>query len=277
MESEIAPPIPRSHHFTMVSSGPKLDRQIADFRQAFFEPVTVQRARHTLASEHDPARRGTPIRGTEDMASMMLKCVSMLALMAVAACNGDKGTASPDNSAAMASQAAPGIPADDPPVTDQAQPPARPQEKQDFFRIEGTWEKTRARLVQPSASLPFSTYMPEGMEFDHAASDEGEGFFFFAALDGRRNPDAFMIVFVLPEGTSEAEARKKADAFVASHRGLGLLSGARLGSHRGRYFYVAYRYPGDFGDGMGARMAYVCEHWVWLDGNTPLNSTLQPE
>ena len=119
--------------------------------------------------------------------------------------------------------------------------------------------------------------MPEGLEFEQVSSDEGEGFFFFAAFDGRRNPEAFVLVFVLPEGASEAQAREKADAFIASHRGPRLLSGARLGSHGGRHFYVAYRYPGDFGDGMGSRTAYIREQWVWLDGNVPLDATLYPE
>lgn len=194
------------------------------------------------------------------MASKMSRWLPLFALM-VAACSNGQETATQDEGRATEAQAVPAIPADDRSGTDQPQTPARPQEKQDFLRIEGTQETIRAYLVQPDASLPFYTYVPEGLEFEQVSSDEGEGFFFFAAFDGRRNPEAFVLVFVLPEGASEAQAREKADAFIASHRGPRLLSGARLGSHGGRHFYVAYRYPGDFGDGMGSRTAYIREQW----------------
>lgn len=210
------------------------------------------------------------------MASMLLRCVPIFALL-VAACNGGGQTASQNGDVATESQAAPGSPADDPSAIDPPQPPARPQEKQDSFRLEGTWEQTRARLVQPTASLPFSTYVPEGLEFEQVSSGEGEGFYFYAAFGGQRNPEAYMLVFVLPEGATEAQAREKADAFVAGNRSPQLLSGARLGSHNGRHFYVAHRYPGDFGDGMGSRTAYIKSQWVWLDDGTTLDASLQPE
>ena len=171
-------------------------------------------------------------------------------------------------------QPGPGGQAGDPPVAHHPEPPARPQEKTDSIQVEGMWEPMRARLVSPTTSLPFSTYVPERMQFDQQASGEGEGFYFYASFDGKRNPNAFMLVFLLPQGADAAQARTLANAFRASRSGARQSTGAQLGEYNGRHFYVGYTYPAEYGDGMGPRMHYIRENWVWHNDGKSLHATL---
>ncbi len=200
---------------------------------------------------------------------------SVIFALVLGACNAGNDATPQADPQTSEPQAAPGSAAEDPSVVQQPEPPARPQEKQDSIQLEGMWEPMKARLVQPNTSVPFSTYLPEGMEFDQQASGEGEGFYFYAAFGGQRNENAFMLVFVLPAGAAEAQARTMANTFRASRSGSGQSTRVQLGNYNGRQFYVGYTYPAEFGDGMGPRTHYIRENWIWHSDGKSLNATLQ--
>jgi hypothetical protein len=190
------------------------------------------------------------------------------------ACNARDDAASQAEPADTETQAAPGSAAADPSVAHHPEPPNRPQEKTDSLQVEGMWEQFTARLVAPTTAVPFSTYVPPRMEFDQQAAGEGEGFYFYAAFNGERNPNAFMLVFLLPQGADEAQARTLANAFRASRSGARQSTRVQLGEYNGRHFYVGYTYPAEFGDGMGPRTHYIREQWIWHNDGKSLNATL---
>ena len=192
------------------------------------------------------------------------------------ACNAQGEEQAPGQSQTAPTQAAPGSAAGDPSVVHHPEPPPRAASKPDSIQLEGTYHRFTAKLVQPQASIPFSTYMPEDMVFEPASSGEGEGYYFFTNFGGRKNENAFMIVFLLPAGATEADAQRLASAFVASRSGARNFVNTRSGSYNGRHFYVGYAYPAEFGDGMGPRTHYIRANWVWLNDGKSLESTLQP-
>lgn len=134
-----------------------------------------------------------------------------------------------------------------------------------------------ATLVKPQASVPFSTYVPDDMAFEQNSSDEGEGYYFFAEFGGQKNENAFMLVFILPQGSTAADAQALGTAFIASRSGARRIANIRYGEYNGRHFYVAYAYPAEFGDGMGPRTHFIRTNWVWLNDGRSLESTLQPQ
>jgi hypothetical protein len=201
---------------------------------------------------------------------------SIIFAVTLAACNAQEETP-PGQAVGEPTQAAPGSAAADPSVVHHPEPPARPETKRDSIQVEGDWQLTTARLVQPQASIPFSTYVPEGVLFEQVSSGEGEGFYFKANFAGRRNDNAFMLVFVLPEGSTKQDAEKLADALLASHAGPNITRIVRHGSYQGWPFYRALIWPGDYGDGMGANTAYIARQWVWLNDGKSLESTLEPQ
>lgn len=220
---------------------------------------------------------------------------SLILAAVVAACNAKEQTQGE-------TQAAPGSAAGDPSVVHHPEPPQLPAQKTDSIRLEGTWHRFTARLVQSDAGLRFSTYVPADMIYEPVSSDEGDGHFFFSNFAGRRNDNAYVLVFIFPPGTTEAQARRLAHSFVSSRdtiRGrrqpdqdyqeslfeLGFFfrsNGAdhfgdiALGKHRDRYFYFAMQYPQEFGDGFGPRADYIRKQWVWLDDGQGLGLTLRP-
>jgi hypothetical protein len=199
---------------------------------------------------------------------------SIILACALAACNAQEE--SPGQATSDGTQAAPGSAGGDPSVVHHPEPPARPETKRDSIQLEGTYHPITARLVQPEGSLPFSTYIPEDMMYEPASSDEGEGYYFFSNFGGKKNENAFMLVFLLPPGRTTADAQALGRAFVASRAGSRRIANFRLGSHDDRVFYVAYAYPAEFGDGMGPRTAYIRSQWVWLNDGRSLESTLAP-
>lgn len=196
--------------------------------------------------------------------------------LALPACNArpeeGKSQASPGEGT---TQAAPGSETGDPAVVHHPEPPARPEQKTDSIQIEGDWTKFTARLVKPTMDVPFSTYLPLGMAFEQNSSGEGAGFYFYTAFDGKKNENAFMLVFMLPQGATAADARKLADAFVSSRKSARQVARVELGNYQGRPFYVARTYPAEFGDGMGPRTHYIRQQWIWLNDGKSLESTLQ--
>ena len=193
---------------------------------------------------------------------------------AVSACNAREDA--PGQSRTDETQAAPGSASGDPGVVHHPEPPPRPETKQDSIQLEGTWKTVTANLIQPQASIPFSTYVPDDMAFEQSSSGEGEGYYFYAEFGGQRNESAFMLVFLLPKGGTAAEARSLGNAFIASRSGNGRIANVRYGEYNGRSFYVAHAYPAEFGDGMGPRAHYIRTNWVWLNDGRSLESTLQP-
>ena len=182
----------------------------------------------------------------------------------------------PGQSRTDKTQAAPGSADGDPAVVHHPEPPARPDTKRDSIQLEGNWEPMMATLVKPQSSIPFSTYVPADMAFEQNSADEGEGYYFFAEFGGQKNEDAFMLVFILPPGRSAADAQSLGNAFMASRSGSRRTANVRYGEYNGRFFYVAYAYPAEFGDGMGPRTHYIRTNWVWLNDGRSLESTLQP-
>ena len=179
--------------------------------------------------------------------------------------------------AATATQAAPGSASGDPSVVHHPEPPQRPAQKQDSIQSEGSWERITATLVQPASSIPFSTYLPPDMIFERTSADEGEGYYFYTNFGGRRNDHAFMLVFILPQGKTSADAQTLANAMVASRTAPRMLARAQLGEYNGRPFYVARVYPQEFGDGMGPRTHYIRSQWIWHNDGRSLEATLQPQ
>ncbi len=210
------------------------------------------------------------------MMPSLLKYALILGLL-TPACNArEESAARGETQPAAPTQAAPGSAAADPSVVHHPEPPARPAQKPDSIQLEGNWERFSARLVQPTTSIPYSTYLPPDMVFEQASADEGEGHYFYANFGGRRNDAAFMLVFILPQGSSASDAQRLAAAFVASRSAGGSVARTQLGSYQDRHFYVAYTYPPEFGDGMGPRTHYVRSQWVWLNDGQSLEATLQP-
>ena len=195
------------------------------------------------------------------MNQSLSRCAVIL-LLPLCACNAEPQRA--------ATQAAPGSAVGDPAIVHHPQPPARPAQKIDSLQIEGTYERFTARLVQPNSSMPFSTYLPKDMVFEPASSGEGEGFYFYTNFAGRRNENAFMLVFLLPPGTGETEARQLAHAFTTSRSKSGQVTNIAVHNRDDRFFYVAHAYPPEYGDGFAPRAHYIRKQWVWLNDGSGL-------
>jgi hypothetical protein len=200
---------------------------------------------------------------------------SIILALALAACNAQEEVP-PGQSTGEPTQAAPGSAAGDPAVVHHPEPPARPETLRDSIQLEGTYHAITARLVKPEGSISFSTYVPEDMHYEMNSSDEGEGHFFYANFAGRKNENAFMLVFLLPPGATRTDAQALGNAFVTSRGGKQRVASVRHGSYNNRVFYVATAYPAEFGDGMGPRTHYIRSRWVWLNDGKSLESTLEP-
>ena len=178
----------------------------------------------------------------------------------------------------------------------------RPAEKPDSMPIEGSHEKFTARLVEGMGEPRFSTYLAPQMIYEPVASDEGQGHYFFTNFAGKRNDNAFMLVFVFPEGATEADARKMVEAFVVSRKpvqrsaeagkrydesiverdfqfqinGLWHQGEVSLAKYNDRFFYLALQYPEDYSEGFFPRVNYIRKEWVWLQDGKGLGLTLRP-
>lgn len=192
------------------------------------------------------------------------------------ACNSERAPDGQQAQSEIETQVAPAGAEGDPTVVHHPEAPARPAEKTDSIQMEGTWQRFTAKLVAANSSLQFSTYAPHDMIFDQASSGEGEGFRFYTNFAGKRNDNAFVMLFLLPPGATREQAQQIANAFLASRSADKLqISRAYSGTHQGRFFYWAETYPREFSEGIGPRSAYIRRQWVWQDG-TSLEATLQP-
>ncbi len=155
--------------------------------------------------------------------------------------------------------------------------------------------------------LPFSAYVPDDMAAVSAAETDGAAsVHFYAEFGGHRNEDAFVHVFVHPEGTRENEAVAAARGYetgrgipvsrglepvpdsaraaaipwaVAAYHfryqgegGIWYVGNIAVGQHAGRYFQVVQHYPAEYGDGFAPRASIITRTWRWAD-----DGGLQPD
>ena len=155
-----------------------------------------------------------------------------------------------------------------------------PQEKKDSIGIEGTNQPITLKLIHPpNADPPFMTYMPKDFVFDPVSSGEGTGYYFYTAFAGKRNPDAYLLLYVFPANTSREDAIARVKDFVSSRGtakpaeyeaftfrkdGVQYAGGIDLRQHGNRYYYIARNYPVEMADGFGPRAAKITDNWKWL-------------
>lgn len=221
----------------------------------------------------------------------MKKTVFILSLLSVA-CRGEREVEVTRDREILQTDT---VPADDAAVN---RPGMRPPEvKADSVMIEGTWQRTTVHLVPspPGFEPAFYTYAPEDFAVHQSSSDEGASWRFNARFGGTENPEAYMLVFFFPEGTSDSEARRRMDALTANRTmvqrdsaqpkrypwseaeysyqgktksGQPLLGSVALGRHNGRLFYILTEYPAEYADGFGPRAHVILKEWRWADGSS---------
>lgn len=138
-------------------------------------------------------------------------------------------------------------------------------EKPDSVRVEGSWQPLELRLFKPSASIPFLTYVPADMIAELRREHGAEAVYFFANFAGQRNDQAFLLLVMLPAGTTEEEAVRTARQFKTSRARTGFIVTTDLRRHGDRFYYIAEHYPAEYGDGFGPRSNKIQEQWQWLD------------
>jgi hypothetical protein len=156
-----------------------------------------------------------------------------------------------------------------------------PLEKKDSVSIEGSMEPITLKLIRPDgAEPPFLTYMPKDFVFDPITSGEGTGYYFFTNFAGKRNSEAYLLLFVFPENTTREDAVARVKAFVSSRNStvkptdfeafaftknnVRYASGIDLRQHGNRFYYIARQYPAEMADGFGPRAHKITESWQWL-------------
>jgi hypothetical protein len=155
-------------------------------------------------------------------------------------------------------------------------------------------EPTPATLVRAPRGfdVPFSTYLPRGLNVDFNSRGDSAAVRFTAAFGGRPVRNAYMHILMYPPGTTRLVARGDAMAFLrggAPWRNEGQpadpppwaleaytyaytgdggayhVGRVVLGRHGSRYFHVVTHYPAEYGDGLGPRLNRILEHWRWED------------
>lgn len=154
-----------------------------------------------------------------------------------------------------------------------------PEQKIDSIRIEGSTEPLTLKVIQPPSSIPFVTYVPSDMLFEPGAADEGEGFYFYTNFGRRRNENAYLLMFIYPDGTKQEDAIRRVKAWVASRAdvpasqieqfrfekdGTRYIAGIDLRMHGNRYYHVAEQYPEEYAEGFSPRAQRILDEWKWL-------------
>ena len=183
----------------------------------------------------------------------------------------------------------------------------RPATRSDTIRIEGMAEPIALRLftAPDDFPLPFTAYAPEEM----AAERSGESTVdFIAEFGGVRNEDAFVHLYIFPEGTDRQAALAAAKAYktgrgIPISQGLEIIADATrpphlrwaeeayrfryqsvdgwyagtlgVGQKGERYFMILRHRPAEYGDGFAPRADLITETWRWGDG-TPLQDRPEP-
>jgi hypothetical protein len=185
--------------------------------------------------------------------------------------------------------------------------PERAQTRQDTLMIEGMPEPTTSRLLRSSDDfgVPFSTYVPEGLESSFDDGGPGSGVRFTAAFAGAHEPNAYMHVRLYEPGAipdaaevtsaflrtrqpqdhpTDGEAVEEpyrivdppswgASAFEFQYPGEGgslYVGRIVIGEVRDRQFHVLTHYPAEYGDGLGPRFQRILEDWRWEDSGEML-------
>ncbi|MGH7463844.1 MAG: hypothetical protein ACREK1_01635, partial [Longimicrobiales bacterium] len=180
-----------------------------------------------------------------------------------------------------------------PPVTQQPPeaPAPRPETRLDTVMVEGTAEVEESRLVTAPAgfAVPFSTYVPVGLQSDIQAPSTVR---FTAAFAGNVNRNAYMEVFVYPDGAARPHGaaildRLMSERAAAEHEnvpaerpswareatgfryigsdGINFTGSITVGQHGDSYFHVIRHYPVEYGDGLPPRLHTILRHWRWED------------
>jgi hypothetical protein len=214
------------------------------------------------------------------------KFVIILACM-IAACNGAEKQREvehqqgPSDTPTVQNSPHTGTPAVSVPDSSAQPSNQMPLEKKDSVRIEGSMEPITLKLIRPEGAEPrFMTYMPKDFAFDPINSGEGTGYYFFTNFAGRRNDEAYLLLYVFPSGTTRQQATARVKAFVASRsttakpaeygafaftrNGVRYASGIDLRQQGDRFYYVARQYPVEMADGFGPRAAKITDNWKWL-------------
>jgi hypothetical protein len=228
------------------------------------------------------------------MKSSLFKFLLILPVLA-AACN-EQEQETPQT------QAAPGSANADPAIVHHPEPPQRPSEKSDSIPLEGTYQRITARLVQSNAAPRFSTYVPEDMLYEPSSSAEGDAHYFYTNFAGRKNERAYMLIFIYPDGTNEATARRSVDSLIARldtirgrtatntsfqnslferayffpRDGITYFGRIALARYNDRFIHLVIQYPQEYADGFGPRAHYIRRQWVWLDDGQGLGLTSPP-
>lgn len=142
---------------------------------------------------------------------------------------------------------------------------ALPTEKTDTIRVEGNAEPIKVQLVQPPSSVPFLTYIPADMISETRSSNMGEAHYFYANFGGKRNSQAYLLMNVLPAGTTMANAVAVAKAFREAGEQAGYIVSLDLRMHGNRYYFIGEHYPSEYADGLPPRSHIIQSEWKWLD------------
>jgi hypothetical protein len=223
----------------------------------------------------------------------------VLLLGVVAACSGEPEPAPADGLAPVTDTA---VAIDAEPLPAPVPAPPRPAERTDTVMVEGSPQVERLRLERSpdGFAVPFSTYVPEGLDVEFGAAAGIDRVRFAAAFTGTVDERAFMMVRVYPPGTTRLEVEDAVRELVAS-RAPGMdetspmdappwadwaarlayrrsvdqryLGAVMVGQHGGRFFEVLRLYPAENGDGLAPRLEAILRHWRWEDTGRPLTGS----
>jgi hypothetical protein len=211
------------------------------------------------------------------------------------------GASDPQPAAAPSADGGTGGPATDGGLDDPVAATERPERVTDSIAIEGMAETMELRLFRTPDGfpLPFSTYVPEDMD---PSADAAEGTTHFTAeFGGARNEDAFLHMYIFPEGTAAQEAVAVMKGYKTS-RGVPVSKGLEpiaddlprpdlrwatedayrflyesgntwftgtvgVGERDGRFYMIVRHFPQEYGDGFAPRAALILDRWQWADGS----------
>ena len=224
--------------------------------------------------------------------------LALLALLLLLGCSGEQHAETPiDTAATSAGDTAvtatpPSTAAEDSATGEGGQPLVMT----DTVRLEGSEYVTTVSLFDGSAFTTY--YSKDEMIADEMSSGEGTGVRFTANFGGTRNDSAFLHIFIPADTTAGPDAARdillEANGIVRSQGwkatkasdnrcpwavesyritgpgGTQAIGFACVGEHAGRGFVVVAAYPGEYGDGMGPRVARILHHMRWKDTGTYL-------
>lgn len=225
------------------------------------------------------------------------RTTTTLFLLLAAACSDSSPDAAGGTDAATNTADPASAPAPDTSVAE------RPATATDTILLEGLPEAVPLRLIRSPGGfpLPFTAYVPTAMDPEFSTAGDGATLDIVAEFGGRRNDDAFLHLYVFPEGTSRQAAEAAALAYRAGRgipvsRGLEPLAAPRdrtsmpwaldayrfryqsggqwlvgrmgVGHRSERYFLLVRHYPEEYAEGFAPRADLVLQSWLWSDGST---------